>query len=77
MCCRSLLPTYADAEAITAYNWWLLQRTQRVDLVHVLPCRGHEERRAAVRCSHKRPAAPKPAHAVEDLTVLCGSSLID
>ncbi|HEX8327532.1 MAG TPA: PD-(D/E)XK nuclease family protein [Hymenobacter sp.] len=32
------LPTYADAEAITAYNFWrLLQRTQRVDLVHVLP----------------------------------------
>ena len=32
------LPTYADAEAITAYNFWrLLQRAQRVDLVHVLP----------------------------------------
>ncbi|WP_052732290.1 PD-(D/E)XK nuclease family protein [Hymenobacter terrenus] len=32
------LPTYADAEAITAYNFWrLLQRAARVDLVHVLP----------------------------------------
>ncbi|HEX8504305.1 MAG TPA: PD-(D/E)XK nuclease family protein [Hymenobacter sp.] len=32
------LPTYADAEAIAAYNFWrLLQRTKRVDLVHVLP----------------------------------------
>ncbi|MDO7876388.1 PD-(D/E)XK nuclease family protein [Hymenobacter sp. ASUV-10] len=32
------LPTYADAEAITAYNFWrLLQRARRVDLVHVLP----------------------------------------
>jgi ATP-dependent helicase/nuclease subunit B len=32
------LPTYADAEAITAYNFWrLMQRAQRVDLVHVLP----------------------------------------
>ncbi|GAB3325651.1 PD-(D/E)XK nuclease family protein [Hymenobacter humi] len=32
------LPTYADAEAITAYNFWrLLQRAKRVDLVHVLP----------------------------------------
>ena len=32
------LPTYADAEAITAYNFWrLLQRAQRIDLVHVLP----------------------------------------
>ena len=32
------LPTYADAEAITAYNFWrLLQRARRIDLVHVLP----------------------------------------
>ena len=32
------LPTYADAEAITAYNFWrLLQRAQRIDLVHMLP----------------------------------------
>ena len=32
------LPTYADAEAVTAYNFWrLLQRAARVDLVHVLP----------------------------------------
>jgi len=32
------LPTYADAEAGTAYNFWrLLQRAGRVDLVHVLP----------------------------------------
>ncbi|ALW85859.1 hypothetical protein AUC43_12600 [Hymenobacter sedentarius] len=32
------LPTYADAEAITAYNFWrLLQRAKRIDLVHVLP----------------------------------------
>ena len=32
------LPTYADAEANAAYNFWrLLQRAGRVDLVHVLP----------------------------------------
>ncbi|MGI4833548.1 MAG: PD-(D/E)XK nuclease family protein [Janthinobacterium lividum] len=32
------LPTYADAEADTAYNFWrLLQRAARIDLVHVLP----------------------------------------
>jgi|GEM_PF-375516 len=32
------LPTYADAEATSAYNFWrLLQRAGRVDLVHVLP----------------------------------------
>ncbi len=32
------LPTYADAEATAAYNFWrLLQRAERVDLVHVLP----------------------------------------
>ena len=32
------LPTYADVEAITAYNFWrLLQRAKRVDLLHVLP----------------------------------------
>ncbi len=32
------LPTYADAEATAAYNFWrLLQRAGRVDLVHVLP----------------------------------------
>ena len=34
------LPTYADAEATAAYNFWrLLQRAGRVDLVHVLPGR--------------------------------------
>lgn len=32
------LPTYADNESVTAYNFWrLLQRASRVDLVHVLP----------------------------------------
>ena len=32
------LPTYAEAEAGTAYNFWrLLQRAARIDLVHVLP----------------------------------------
>ncbi|MDF7811878.1 PD-(D/E)XK nuclease family protein [Hymenobacter sp. YC55] len=32
------MPTYADHEAATSYQFWrLLQRTRRVDLVHVLP----------------------------------------
>ncbi|OGX81327.1 hypothetical protein BEN48_06530 [Hymenobacter glacialis] len=67
------LPTYADAEAITAYNFWrLLQRTQRVDLVHVLP--GAEGMKSGERSRFllqlQNDLLPQNPHMVlEDLTV--------
>ena len=67
------LPTYADAEANAAYNFWrLLQRAGRVDLVHVLP--GAEGVRTGERSRFLRQlefdlAAQNPALLVEDQTV--------
>ncbi|WP_083321975.1 PD-(D/E)XK nuclease family protein [Hymenobacter lapidarius] len=67
------LPTYADAEAITAYNFWrLLQRAQRVDLVHVLP--GAEGMKSGERSRFllqlQNDLLPQNPHMVlEDLTV--------
>ncbi|MFC7668435.1 PD-(D/E)XK nuclease family protein [Hymenobacter humi] len=67
------LPTYADAEAITAYNFWrLLQRAKRVDLVHVLP--GAEGIKSGERsrfcCSWKTTCCPRTRRlTLEDLTV--------
>jgi ATP-dependent helicase/nuclease subunit B len=67
------LPTYADAEANSAYNFWrLLQRAGRVDLVHVLP--GAEGVRTGERSRFLRQiefdlAAQNPALVLEDQTV--------
>ncbi|QKG51727.1 PD-(D/E)XK nuclease family protein [Hymenobacter sp. BRD67] len=67
------LPTYADAEATAAYNFWrLLQRAGRVDLVHVLP--GAEGVKTGERSRFLRQlefdlAAQNPALVVEDRTV--------
>lgn len=67
------LPTYADAEAGTAYNFWrLLQRAARVDLVHVLP--GAEGVKSGERSRFLRQlvddlAPQNPALTVEDLLV--------
>ncbi|MVN78743.1 PD-(D/E)XK nuclease family protein [Hymenobacter sp. HMF4947] len=67
------LPTYADAEANAAYNFWrLLQRAGRVDLVHVLP--GAEGVRTGERSRFLRQlefdlAAQNPALVVEDKVV--------
>ncbi len=67
------LPTYADAEANAAYNFWrLLQRAGRVDLVHVLP--GAEGVRTGERSRFLRQlefdlAAQNDALVVEDRTV--------
>lgn len=67
------LPTYADAEANAAYNFWrLLQRAGRVDLVHVLP--GAEGVRTGERSRFLRQlefdlAAQNPALVLEDKTV--------
>ena len=67
------LPTYADAEANAAYNFWrLLQRAGRVDLVHVLP--GAEGVRTGERSRFLRQlefdlAAQNPELVLEDRTV--------
>lgn len=67
------LPTYADAEANAAYNFWrLLQRAGRVDLVHVLP--GAEGVRTGERSRFLRQiefdlAAQNSALVLEDKTV--------
>ncbi|QKG55636.1 PD-(D/E)XK nuclease family protein [Hymenobacter sp. BRD128] len=67
------LPTYADAEANAAYNFWrLLQRAGRVDLVHVLP--GAEGVRTGERSRFLRQlefdlAAQNPDLVLEDQTV--------
>ena len=67
------LPTYADAEAGTAYNFWrLLQRAARIDLVHVLP--GAEGVKAGERSRFLRQlvddlAPQNPALTLEDLLV--------
>jgi CRISPR/Cas system-associated exonuclease Cas4 (RecB family) len=67
------LPTYADAEATAAYNFWrLLQRAGRVDLVHVLP--GAEGVRTGERSRFLRQlefdlAAQNPLLTLEDRTV--------
>ncbi len=67
------LPTYADAEATAAYNFWrLLQRAGRVDLVHVLP--GAEGVRTGERSRFLRQlefdlAAQNPLLVVEDRVV--------
>ncbi|MCC3152247.1 PD-(D/E)XK nuclease family protein [Hymenobacter sp. BT770] len=67
------LPTYADAEAITAYNFWrLLQRAKRIDLVHVLP--GAEGMKSGERSRFllqlKNDLLPQnPQLILEDLTV--------
>nr|GFC39543.1 hypothetical protein [Tanacetum cinerariifolium] len=73
------LPTYADAEATAAYNFWrLLQRTGRVDLVHVLP--GAEGVRTGERSRFLRQlefdlAAQNPQLVVEDKVVGVPSEL--
>ncbi|MGI4871966.1 MAG: PD-(D/E)XK nuclease family protein [Janthinobacterium lividum] len=67
------LPTYADAEAQSAYNFWrLLQRATRADLVYVLP--GAEGVRTGERSRFLRQleldlAAQNPALVVEDRVV--------
>ncbi len=67
------LPTYADAEAVTAYNFWrLLQRAARVDLIHVLP--GAEGMKSGERSRFllqlENDLKPQnPALTLEDLTV--------
>ncbi|GAB3638555.1 PD-(D/E)XK nuclease family protein [Hymenobacter arcticus] len=67
------LPTYADAEANAAYNFWrLLQRAGRVDLVHVLP--GAEGVRTGERSRFLRQlefdlAPQNPRLVLEDQTV--------
>ncbi|MFD1872228.1 PD-(D/E)XK nuclease family protein [Hymenobacter bucti] len=67
------LPTYADTEATAAYNFWrLLQRAERVDLVHVLP--GAEGVRTGERSRFLRQlefdlAAQNPLLTLEDRTV--------
>ena len=67
------LPTYADNEAITAYNFWrLLQRAERVDLVHVLP--GTEGTKSGERSRFLLQLQndlqwQNPGMVVEDLTV--------
>jgi CRISPR/Cas system-associated exonuclease Cas4 (RecB family) len=73
------LPTYADAEATAAYNFWrLLQRAGRVDLVHVLP--GAEGVRTGERSRFLRQlefdlAAQNPMMVVEDKVVGVPSEL--
>ena len=67
------LPTYADAEAITAYNFWrLLQRAQRIDLVHVLPgaegIRSGERSRFLLQLQNDL-LPQNPQLTLEDLTV--------
>ena len=67
------LPTYADAEAVTAYNFWrLLQRAQRVDLVHVLPgaegIKSGERSRFLLQLQHDL-LPQNPQLILEDLTV--------
>ncbi|GAC1596589.1 MAG: PD-(D/E)XK nuclease family protein [Hymenobacter sp.] len=72
------LPTYADAEAITAYNFWrLLQRAARVDLVHVLP--GAEGLKSGERSRFllqlENDLLPQNPHlTLEDLTVAVAGS---
>jgi hypothetical protein len=67
------LPTYVDAEATAAYNFWrLLQRAGRVDLVHVLP--GAEGVRTGERSRFLRQlefdlAAQNPLLTLEDRVV--------
>ena len=70
------LPTYADAEAIAAYNFWrLLQRAQRVELVHVLPgaegMKSGERSRFLLQLQHDL-LPQNPRMVVEDLTVSVG-----
>ena len=73
------LPTHADAEAGTAYNFWrLLQRAQRVDLVHVLPgaegTKSGERSRFLLQLENDlRPQ--NPLLTVEDLTVAVPDSV--
>jgi ATP-dependent helicase/nuclease subunit B len=73
------LPTYADAEATAAYNFWrLLQRAGRVDLVHVLP--GAEGVRTGERSRFLRQlefdlAAQNPLLVLEDRVVGVPSEL--
>ena len=67
------LPTYADAEAVTAYNFWrLLQRAQRVDLVYVLPgaegIKSGERSRFLLQLQHDL-LPQNPQLILEDLTV--------
>ncbi len=72
------LPTHADAEAGTAYNFWrLLQRARRVDLVHVLPgaegTKSGERSRFLLQLENDlRPQ--NPLLTVEDLTVAVPNS---
>ena len=67
------LPTYTDAEATAAYNFWrLLQRAGRADLVHVLP--GAEGVRTGERSRFLRQlefdlAPQNPALVLEDHVV--------
>ena len=74
------LPTYADAEAITAYNFWrLLQRAQRIDLVHVLP--GAEGLKSGERSRFllqlQNDLAPQnPQLTLEDLTVTVAEQVV-
>jgi hypothetical protein len=73
------LPTYADAEANAAYNFWrLLQRAGRVDLVHVLP--GAEGVRTGERSRFLRQiefdlAAQNPDLVLEDKLVAVPAGL--
>ena len=67
------LPTHADTEGSTAYNFWrLLQRARRIDLLHVLP--GAEGVKSGERSRFLRQlefdlAAQNPALVLEDLVV--------
>ncbi|GAA4349133.1 PD-(D/E)XK nuclease family protein [Hymenobacter saemangeumensis] len=75
------LPTYADAEAGTAYNFWrLLQRAGRVDLVHVLP--GAEGMKSGERSRFllqlENDLLPQnPYLTLEDLTVVAMELSVD
>jgi ATP-dependent helicase/nuclease subunit B len=75
------LPTYADAEAGTAYNFWrLLQRAGRVDLVHVLP--GAEGMKSGERSRFllqlENDLLPQnPYLTLEDLTVIVSQLSVD
>ena len=72
------LPTYADAEAITAYNFWrLLQRAARIDLVHVLPgaegIRSGERSRFLLQLENDL-LPQNPQLTLEDLTVVVSAT---
>ncbi|WP_022824758.1 PD-(D/E)XK nuclease family protein [Hymenobacter norwichensis] len=72
------MPTYADHEAATSYQFWrLLQRARRVDLVHVLP--GAEGTRTGERSRFllqlQNDLVPQnPALVLEDLTAVTVSN---